>query len=98
MLKKLKDIYESVIRKLWNLNVLSAYPKDTDEQIQERLERGDYQENFFAQQILNTKAAEYTTKAILLEAKETRQDLLKLETSMTELVGVCSNYFRRLME
>lgn len=62
----------------------------TEEEIEKMIENPNFSEaTFFATQLMNTSAASHTARSMYNEIKETRDDLLKLETDMTELYNVC---------
>lgn len=61
---------------------------DADDEALEKMAESGQDENIFVQQSVISVATRHTVNSILEEAKETRDDLEKLELSMNELLGV----------
>lgn len=81
---------ESMIRQ-----VKIAMKDVDDEKAEEIIDSNEFnEETFLAAQIMKS---ETTSKAMFAEIKETRDDLLKLETSMNELAEVSLLFFQNIL-
>lgn len=88
--------YEATNYKNIKRRLRIVYRDLSDEELDEKIKSGDYDENIFAKQLLNTRSAEHTARALYMEAKETCEDLQNLEMNMNELLGMMQDLYMLL--